>query len=222
MRRGMGRLGGLAFAGFQEVDRPLRCRSFVPFSAALAGKEKHGDGPRISLFGKKSVNDRYFPLGRKRYPLRGYLRSASLTVTGVREEGECSRPPSCPSPARDKKFFRVLIRPDACLLRSGAAGTGHTTQRFGARAMCATPRTGALHPVCRYGILGRRAGRIFRSADIRWKGGDGMELSPAAIRQAEAEFCRENPVYFVETYWTDIFPWEENGTPYGGNCVPLP
>lgn len=24
MRRGMGRLGGLAFAGFQEVDRPLR------------------------------------------------------------------------------------------------------------------------------------------------------------------------------------------------------
>lgn len=27
-----------------------------------------------------------------------------------------------------------------------------------------------------------------------------MELSPAAIRQAEAEFCRENPVYFVETY----------------------
>lgn len=46
-------------------------RSFVPFSAALAGKEKHGGGPGISLFGKKSVKDRYFLLGRKRYPLRG-------------------------------------------------------------------------------------------------------------------------------------------------------
>lgn len=92
--------------------KPVFCSLLIRF----VGTEKHGDEPRISLFGKKSVKDRYFLLGRKRYPLRGYLRSASLPVTGAREEGECSRPPSCPSPGRDNEIFRVPIRPDACLL----------------------------------------------------------------------------------------------------------
>ena len=50
-----------------RLKKPVFCSLLIRF----VGTEKHGDGPGISLFGKKSVNDRYFPLGRKRSPLRG-------------------------------------------------------------------------------------------------------------------------------------------------------